>query len=95
MVRAPFPRRGLLAVCLAAGAGGCARLAIGPALNSAALQATATGDWTTASDLPSRAEVAAGQLVIHADFPLAEQHRIVRDLEQLRVDVSQIGRAHV
>jgi hypothetical protein len=91
MVRAPFPRRGLLAVCLAAGAGGCARLAIGPALESAALQATATatGSWTTASDLPSRSEVAAGQLVIHADFPLAEQHRIVRDLEQLRVDVSQ------
>jgi hypothetical protein len=33
--------------------------------------------------------VQAGQLVIHADFPLAEQHRIVRDLEALRVDVSQ------
>ncbi len=41
------------------------------------------------SDLPDRAEVVAGQLVIHADFPLAEQHRMVRDLETLRTDVSQ------
>jgi len=28
-------------------------------------------------------------LVIHTDFPLAEQHRIVRELESLRSDVSQ------
>jgi hypothetical protein len=38
---------------------------------------------------PQRTELEAGQLVIHADFPLARRHRIVRDLEQLRVDVSE------
>ena len=37
---------------------------------------------------PQRTEIEAGQLVIHADFPLARRHRIVRELEQLRVDVS-------
>lgn len=37
---------------------------------------------------PAHTEIAAGQLVIHADFPLARRHRIVRELEQLRVDVS-------
>lgn len=38
---------------------------------------------------PQRTTIDAGQLVIHADFPLARRHRIVRDLEQLRVDVSE------
>ena len=38
---------------------------------------------------PQRTEIEAGQLVIHADFPLARRHRIVRELEQLRVDVSE------
>ncbi len=37
---------------------------------------------------PQRTVIEAGQLVIHADFPLATRHRIVRELEQLRVDVS-------
>jgi hypothetical protein len=81
--------RCLLAVVLACAACGCARLAIGPGLNAAALQAAAIVPWHAAPELPSRSEVQAGQLVIHADFPLAEQHRIVRDLETLRVDVSQ------
>lgn len=74
---------------LACGTVGCARLAIGPGLNAAALHATALVPWTAAPELPRRSEVQAGQLVIHADFPLAEQHRIVRDLEALRADVSQ------
>ncbi|MFM8633244.1 MAG: DUF1570 domain-containing protein [Planctomycetia bacterium] len=39
--------------------------------------------------LPHRSELVAGQLVIHADFPIAEQHRIVRELESMRTDVSQ------
>ena len=39
--------------------------------------------------LPNRTELTAGQLVIHADFPLAGQHRLVRELESLRADVSQ------
>jgi hypothetical protein len=38
---------------------------------------------------PQLAAINAGQLVIHADFPLARRHRIVRDLEQLRVDISE------
>ena len=62
-----------MALCLAAG---CAHVAVVPSL---------AGN----SDLPNRAEVVAGQLVIHADFPLPEQHRLVRDLETLRTDVSQ------
>ena len=45
--------------------------------------------WSAADGLPSRTEIVAGQLVIHTDFPLAEQHRIVRELESLRADVSQ------
>ena len=45
--------------------------------------------WNDTSDLPNRTEILAGQLVIHADFPLAGQHRLVRDLETLRLDVSQ------
>lgn len=40
-------------------------------------------------DLPNRTELVAGQLVIHADFPLAGQHRLVRELEEMRADVSQ------
>ncbi len=42
-----------------------------------------------AAGLPDRTELTAGQLVIHADFPLAGQHRLVRELESLRADVSQ------
>lgn len=45
--------------------------------------------WSADRDLPARTQLEVGQLVIHADFPLAEQHRIVRDLEALRTDVSQ------
>lgn len=56
---------------------------------SAALPRSAPLPWAGAGELPSRAEVVAGQLVIHSDFPLAEQHRIVRELESLRADVSQ------
>ena len=65
----------LLAFAAASLLGGCAHLAI-----------SAVG--APSGDLPDRAEVVAGQLVIHADFPIAGQHRLVRDLEK-------IGRAHV
>lgn len=40
-------------------------------------------------ELPSRTKVFAGQLVIHADFPLTQQHRLIRNLETLRTRVSQ------
>ncbi|MFM1997415.1 MAG: hypothetical protein RLZZ111_1802 [Planctomycetota bacterium] len=76
--------------CLLAAACGCAHVAHAPGWNaSAALPRSATLPWANASELPSRAEIVAGQLVIHSDFPLAEQHRIVRELESLRADVSQ------
>ncbi len=39
--------------------------------------------------LPNRTELQAGQLVIHADFPLAGQHRLIRELDEMRADVSQ------
>jgi len=45
--------------------------------------------WLAEDDLPRRSELTAGQLVIHADFPIAGQHRMVRELESLRTDVSQ------
>jgi hypothetical protein len=67
---------------------GCAHLTVRPELNAAALQAAAM-PWGRAADLPGRSEIAAGQLLIHADFPLAGQHRLVRELEALRVEVSQ------
>ena len=47
------------------------------------------GEWSAAASLPSRTELQAGQLVIHADFPLAGQHRLVRELEGMRAEVSQ------
>jgi hypothetical protein len=68
---------------------GCAHLAVAPGLPQAALSPPSHLPWAPAEDLPSRTEIVAGQLVIHTDFPLAEQHRIVRDLESLRVDASQ------
>lgn len=40
-------------------------------------------------ELPGRSELVAGQLVIHADFPLPGRHRLLRELEELRVEVSQ------
>jgi hypothetical protein len=70
---------------------GCAHLgshsgwrAAAPAAIAAAL-VSAGGD----SGLPDRSEVTAGQLVIRADFPLAGQHRLIRELDGLRIDVSQ------
>ena len=74
---AAFSRRlAWLAPLVASVLGGCAHVAI-------------TSLGRDAADLPDRAEVVAGQLVIHADFPIAGQHRLVRDLETLRSDVSQ------
>ena len=73
-------------------AAGCAHLAVvaPPQIADTTLaRAAATAGWAEAPELPRHTEVVAGQLVIHADFPLAEQHRMVRDLESLRADVSQ------
>lgn len=73
-------------------AAGCAHLAAvtpRPIAESSLGRAAATAGWSEAAELPRRSELVAGQLVIHADFPLAEQHRMVRDLESLRADVSQ------
>jgi hypothetical protein len=69
---------------------GCAHLVVHPAWR-AAPAAIATGFVSGATDsgLPDRSEVTAGQLVIRADFPLAGQHRLVRELDGLRADVSQ------
>jgi len=68
---------------------GCAHLATSPHWKQAALNQISPVGWSARDGLPSQAEIVAGQLVIHADFPLAEQHRIVRELESLRTDVSQ------
>ncbi len=68
---------------------GCAH-GVGSGWRAAALPAVAgTLVSSGTAGLPDRSEVTAGQLVIHADFPLAGQHRLVRDLDGLRADVSQ------
>ncbi len=77
----------LAAPALATAIAGCAHLESHPGLPAgvAATLVAAGAD----SGLPSRSEVTAGQLVIHADFPIAGQHRLVRELDSLRTDVSQ------
>ena len=76
-----------LAACLIFG---CAHLSHVPTVTQPELPIVAAAKGLVGVDgLPNRSEVVAGQLVIHADFPLAEQHRLVRDLETLRADVSQ------
>ncbi|MFM7291852.1 MAG: DUF1570 domain-containing protein, partial [Planctomycetia bacterium] len=93
----PSPSVAAAVLCLLVGGtvAGCAHLAISPDWaarpdwNAAALKQNVSLPWSAAEGLPSRAEIVAGQLVIHTDFPLAEQHRIVRELERLRADVSQ------
>ena len=89
-----FPAPGLVPLVLVGcavtvAALGCAHLAVSPRWDRASLQQVTPASWSATEGLPSRAEIVAGQLVIHADFPLAEQHRIVRELESLRTDVSQ------
>ncbi|NBW95234.1 MAG: DUF1570 domain-containing protein [Planctomycetia bacterium] len=64
-------------------------LAPQPLVDSTLVHAAANAGWSSASELPQRSEVVAGQLVIHADFPLAGQHRLVRELDVLRTEVSQ------
>ena len=72
---------------------GCQHLAAVPALDPARLEETVGSAFNRGSPwqegLPERHVVQAGQLVIHADFGLAEQHRLIRDLETLRTEVSQ------
>lgn len=71
---------------------GCAHLASPPAWDTVVLETTSLADplaWRGGEGLPDRTLVMAGQLVVHADFPLAGQHRLIRDLESLRADVSQ------
>ncbi|MFM8893208.1 MAG: DUF1570 domain-containing protein [Planctomycetia bacterium] len=75
------PTAGPLLVCALAFMG-CAHLA-------SSLPPGAPVPWAAEDGLPSRGAIVAGQLVIHTDFPLAEQHRIIRELESLRADVSQ------
>jgi hypothetical protein len=75
------------AFCLASA--GCAHLAVVPGWGPPAMPGTAPLPWAATGELPDRAQLVVGQLVIHTDFPLAEQHRIVRELESLRADVSQ------
>jgi len=98
--RAPVPgeRRAAatlaLVATLVASAVGCARLAGLQALDAAVrdvphLDAAFPAPFGWQEDVPDRSVVHAGQLVIQADFALAEQHRLVRELESLRAQVSQ------
>jgi hypothetical protein len=84
-------RYALLLVAIPLLAVGCARMMISPGFESVSFPRAAGpgGRWLRPTGLPNRTEVLAGQLVIHADFPLAGQHRLVRELESLRSEVSQ------
>ena len=42
-----------------------------------------------ADDLPDDTERSIGQLRIHSDFPLAGQHRLIRELDTMRTTISQ------
>lgn len=69
---------------------GCAHLATAPTWQGGLPGAILGGDrWASDAGLPTRTELQAGQLVIHADFPLAGQHRLVRELKAMRAEVSQ------
>jgi hypothetical protein len=69
---------------------GCAHLATVSTWDPSVPAALLAGrEWDHDGALPRRTELVAGQLVIHADFPLAGQHRLVRELEAMRADVSQ------
>jgi hypothetical protein len=76
-------------------AAGCARTLQAPALaltslpTAPALAEAAAGLVPGRDGLPAKSELVAGQLVIHADFSLAEQHRLIRELDSMRADVSQ------
>jgi hypothetical protein len=85
VVHLRWVRIGLVA---AGSAAGCAHLASAPDW-TASPTALFRGQGLDAADLPRRSELVAGQLMIHADFPLAGQHRLVRELEAMRADVSQ------
>lgn len=88
---------GLLLICL----GGCAHTMLssgwpsGPDLDgflegtSRLTDAAGLPPLSMAEDLPGKTERRVGQLRIHADFPLAGQHRLIRELDGLRVTISQ------
>jgi len=69
---------------LIATACGCAAISVPNAVRWRAQDAFGDG-----APLPDGSGFTAGQLVVHADFSLAARHRLIRDLESLRVDVSQ------
>jgi len=84
--------RSLVVVVIAATiawAAGCARLGgMGPFARQVVPQ-LGLSPWSADDALPDRTELSVGQLVIHADFPIAGQHRLVRELDGLRTEVSQ------
>lgn len=84
-------RHAVLLVAVPLLAAGCAHMMVSPGWHTASLPRIAIpgGLWSKPAGLPDRTELLAGQLVIHADFPLAGQHRLVRELESLRTEVSQ------
>lgn len=69
--------------------GNAAAVVLGLVMAAVGCARAIPGGVLTAVSLPSRTEVIAGSLVIHADFPIAEQHRLIRELEAMRVELSQ------
>jgi len=68
---------------------GCAQIVTTPGWPGGLSEAVLPGGSAAPAALPGRTTLTAGQLLIHADFPLAGQHRLVRELEAMRADVSQ------
>lgn len=88
---APPAWRSALAAAIAlasAASGGCVHLGPASTLASAGAEATRALSPGWEGEVPDRSVVRAGQLVIRSDFVLAEHHRLVRDLESLRTEVS-------
>ena len=92
---------GFIAACVLTVAGGCAhtmlaldaagRPTLWPGIDRPSQIADAVGltEVFAAADLPGKTQRRVGQLEIHADFPLAGQHRLIRELDALRVTISQ------
>jgi hypothetical protein len=91
MARIPFlPATAALLAAVVAGVGaGCIHPAGFTPLFDRDTPRSMLGGWLEPGDLPRGTELTVGQLVIHADFPLGGHHRLVRELDALRGDVSQ------
>ena len=84
-----LPAASFVAIAVCTLAAGCVHMVGLDGMPARMTDGAGFARWLAEDDLPRRSELTTGQLVIHADFPIAGQHRMVRELESLRTDVSQ------